>query len=320
VTTTGALNFAAGETSKTITIPVVNDVYDETAETFTVTLSNVQGATLAGADTLTITINDNDMGVPTGPNPLENQDFFVRQQYYDFLNRIPDPAGFNYWTNELNQCGTDAACLRLRRIGVSAAFFVELEFQQTGSVVYRMYRAAFGTMAAPNQTRANVTYPQFTTNRAQLIGGAGLPQSTVEFANRFVQLSAFTARYPTSQTTVQFVNALFDTANLTPFTAERQAEIDAMNTQGRTRAQVLLNVINLPAFRDREYNPSFVLMQYFGYLRRDPDQEGYDFWLNILNTPPNGSAGMVCAFITSAEYQNRFSSVISRTNNECGGL
>ena len=90
-----------------------------------------------------------------------------------------------------------------------------------------------------------------------------------------------------------------------------------MNNQGRTRVQVLLNVINLPAFRQREYNPSFVLMQYFGYLRRDPDQGGYDFWLNILNQQPNNFRGMVCAFLTSAEYQLRFGAQTPRGNAEC---
>jgi hypothetical protein len=71
----------------------------------------------------------------------------------------------------------------------------------------------------------------------------------------------------------------------------------------------------------REYNRSFVLMQYFGYLRRDPDPGGYQFWLNILNSQQQGQSaahGMVCAFITSAEYQDRFSAVHIHTNADCG--
>jgi len=135
--------------------------------------------------------------------------------------------------------------------------------------------------------------------------------------NNFVQRPEFVQAYPNSMTNAQFVNQLFDTAGLIPFTAERQQEIDAMNS-GRTRAQVLLNVINIQAFKDREYNPAFVLMQYFGYLRREVDQGGYDFWLSILN---NGSAnnyrGMVCAFITSTEYQLRFGTAVTRSNQDC---
>ena len=104
-----------------------------------------------------------------------------------------------------------------------------------------------------------------------------------------MQRSRFLNEYPLTLPNAQFVNHLFDQAGLTPFTAERQAEIDAMNNQGRSRAQVLRNVLELPAFRAREYNPAFVLMQYFGYLRRDIDPAGYDFWLNILNQQPQNS-------------------------------
>ncbi len=62
-------------------------------------------------------------------------------------------------------------------------------------------------------------------------------------------------------------------------------------------------------------------MEYFGYLRRDPDQGGYDFWLNVLSNKlpndPSGYRAMVCAFITSAEYQMRFGTSITRTNRDC---
>jgi len=152
-----------------------------------------------------------------------------------------------------------------------------------------------------------------------LVPGPGLPQSTVNFANAFVQRSAFLQAYPVTQTNAQFVNQLFDTAGLTPFTTERQQEIDAMNNNGKTRAQVLLDVIEIPAFETREYNGAFVLMQYFGYLRRDPDQGGYDFWLDVLNNRvPGNFRGMVCAFLTSAEYQRRFGTAVTRTDHDCG--
>ena len=81
---------------------------------------------------------------------------------------------------------------------------------------------------------------------------------------------------------------------------------------------MLRNLADNQDFTQAVFNRAFVLMQYFGYLRRDPDQGGYDFWLSVLNQQPANARGMVCAFITSAEHQQRFSSVISRTNNECG--
>jgi hypothetical protein len=65
---------------------------------------------------------------------------------------------------------------------------------------------------------------------------------------------------------------------------------------------------------DAEFNRAFVLTEYFGYLRRDPnaapdaDYTGYDFWLTKLNQF-NGNyinAEMVKAFLSSIEYRQRF--------------
>jgi hypothetical protein len=91
------------------------------------------------------------------------------------------------------------------------------------------------------------------------------------------------------------------------------AQLTANNTtQGR--ADVLRAVVDNAAFQTREFNRAFVLMQYFGYMRRNPNDtpdsnfSGYTFWLNKLNAF-NGdfrSADMVKAFITSAEYRKRF--------------
>jgi hypothetical protein len=44
---------------------------------------------------------------------------------------------------------------------------------------------------------------------------------------------------------------------------------------------------------------------------------GFNFWLGVLNSQPNNFNGMVCAFITSTEYQQRFSSLVTRGNNLC---
>jgi thermitase len=238
-------------------------------------------------------------------NQIDTADFFVRQHYLDFLGRDPDPGGLAFWTNEIAMCGSDADCVRRRRIDVSAAFFIENEFQQTGSVVIRTYKAALGR---------NPAFSEFNADRDQLVRG----QTPEAFANEFATRSGFTQQYPPGMTAAGFVNALFDTAQLFPFTTERQQQIDAMN-QGSTRGQVLRAVTEIAAFKNREFNPAFVLMQYFGYLRRDPDQGGYLFWQDVLNNrEPNNYRSMVCAFLTSAEYQLRFAPVVTRTNAECG--
>jgi hypothetical protein len=91
-------------------------------------------------------------------------------------------------------------------------------------------------------------------------------------------------------------------------TAFRDSLIAGLNGATLTRAQVLRQVAESEEFALNEFNRAFVTMEYFGYLRRDPDQSGFNFWLNKLNAF-NGNfinAEMVKAFITSSEYRQRF--------------
>jgi hypothetical protein len=191
---------------------------------------------------------------------------------------------------------------------VSAAFFIEMEFQDTGSFVYRLYKGSLGRRPSFNE---------FSTDRSTIVAGSNLEANKQALVNDWVGRTGFLQLYPPAQTPEQFVNKLFDTAELFPFTAERERLANEMRN-GKTRAQAVREVIDLGVFRTREYNPSFVLMQYFGYLRREPDQGGYDFWLNVLNNrEPNNYRGMVCSFITSREYQERFGLLLRRTNTDC---
>ena len=259
---------------------------------------------------------------PAPPAPIDSPEFFVNRHYFDFLSRSPDQGGQDYWTNEITNCGTDAVCIHNRRIGVSAAFFIESEFQNTGYFVYRFYKASFGRQP---------TVTEFWKDRSN-IANLNLEAGRQSFAQQWVQRPEFLQAYPNTMSNTQYVNKLFDTAGLTAsrFNAQRQQEISAMNT-GRSRAAVLRNVIEIPDFRNvpdpanreqitlSQFNPAFVLMQYFGYLRRNPDQAGYDFWLDLLNNREiNNYRSMVCAFITSTEYQLRFGSTVTRSNADCG--
>jgi hypothetical protein len=253
------------------------------------------------------------------PITIDDSDFFVSQQYVDFLNRFPDTSGLGYWVNELNKCAsTDAACLNVRRIGVSAAFVVEAEFQQTGSFVYRLYRGGLGR---------SPVYSEFMPDRRQVVGGANLDQSKVAFGDAFVQRTEFTQAYQTATTADTFVDKL--TATLKASTGidiagQRSALIALYNTGGnmtQSRSLVLREAVENAAFKQSVYYPSFVLMQYFGYLRRDPDQGGYLFWLDVVtNKEPGNFRGMVCSFITSREYQERFGTSVTRTNKDCANI
>jgi len=144
-TAAGTLNFAPGEVSKTVTIFIVDDFYPENSEAFTVSLSTPTGSgvTLGSPAAATVTITDSDS--PTSGNPIDLASFFVHQHYIDFLNREPDSPGFNFWTNQITSCGSDAQCTEIRRINVSAAFFLSIEFQQTGYLVERLYKTAYGS-------------------------------------------------------------------------------------------------------------------------------------------------------------------------------
>jgi TolB protein len=302
----GTLKFNAGETSKSFTVLLTDDAYIENNEIITATLSNVTGAALGSINTAALTIVDNDTAPPS-VNPIDNARSFVTQHYADFLSRTPDQGGLDYWTNQINMCGNNLACLMGRRNAVSAAFFIETEFQDTGFYVYRLHKGSLGVLPP---------YQQFIMDRGRVVGSTNLAADKLALADDLVMRDAFLARYPSNQTPEQFVNLLFDTAGLVPFTAERAQLIQEM-MNGKTRAPAVIQVIEIPQFKTREFNPAFVLMQYLGYLRRDPDAAGYAFWLDVLNRDPSNTTGMVCSFITSSEYQQRFSSVITASNAQC---
>jgi hypothetical protein len=152
-----------------------------------------------------------------------------------------------------------------------------------------------------------------------IVVGVGDWQTLLErnkqtFANNFVARSAFFTRFPTGQTPAQYVAALNANAGL-PLSQAEQDDLAARLTDGRdTRATALRKIAENAVFKQAEQNRAFVLMQYFGYLRRDPDSApdtdfgGYNFWLSKLDQFGGDfrKAEMVKAFITSTEYRGRF--------------
>jgi Lamin Tail Domain/Domain of unknown function (DUF4214) len=247
--------------------------------------------------------------VAQSANAIDTAEYFVRQQYLDFLDREPDQGGFAYWSDQVNQCNGDANCIHNKRIDVSAAFFASAEFQQTGSYIYGLYAGTLGR--TPD-------YGEFMPDRSQVLGGSGLEQAKTAFAQSFVQRNQFTSRYPQSMSREQFVDAVLQTMTQRSgvnHSALRDGLLSDYDTGGR--ALVARHASEASAFINAEYKKAFVLMEYFGYLRRDIDQSGYDFWLYVLNRGAD-SRGMVCAFLTSTEYQRRFSTVVTRSNAECG--
>jgi uncharacterized protein (TIGR03118 family) len=478
----GTLTFNPGETSKTFRVLVVNDNFVEGQETIDLALSNVTGtgAGLGSPNTTEIRILDED-GAPSTSNPVDDPSFFVRQHYLDFLNREPDAAGQAFWVNQITSCGGDATCRDIKRINVSAAFFLSIEFQRTGYLAYLTHRAAFGPNALGGSP-APVLYGNFMRDvqalqKGFVFGQAGadavLEANKVAYFDEFVTRPEFVSKYPSTLTNAQYVDNLLAAANLTPsevrlfvvnltnsqevpptvptttggaarpasfgtarfqfnsaqtamtfnatinnidvtgtqtadvndnlgnahihagasvapgvngpvvwgffgtpfndnnpndakvtpfasgvggtfsgkwdapegngttlaaqldnlrngrayinfhttqFTggeirgnfpaanAFRDSLVAGLNATTETRATVLRKIAESDELNSREFNSAFVTMEYFGYLRRDPDTAGFNFWLNKLNSF-NGDfikAEMVKAFISSSEFRQRF--------------
>src|ERR1043166_6754825 len=477
----GRLTFNPGETSKTFRILIVDDKFAEGDETIDLALSNPTGTGvgLGSPNTAEVTILDNE-ATPSSKNPVYDPSFFVRQNYLDFLNREPDTSGFNFWTGNITACGSDANCVAAQRVNTSAAFFLSIEFQQTGLLAYMTHRAAFGPNASGSP--APILYGNFERDTQALQRGfvfgqpgadAGLEANKVAYFNDFVTRPEFVAKYPSTLTNDQFVDNLLASANLTPaevrlfvvnltndqevppavptlttgaarpasfgtarfqfnsaqtamsFTATvnnidvtgsqtadtkddltaahihasataapgtnapvvwgffgspfndnnpndqaffptpggvggtfsgkwdapegngttlaaqltnlrtghayinfhtkqftggeirgffpaadafRNSLVAGLNGSTLTRAQVLRQVAEATELQTREFNNAFVTMEYFGYLRRDPDTAGFNFWLGKLNGFGGDfvKAQMVSAFLTAREYRQRF--------------
>jgi Calx-beta domain/Domain of unknown function (DUF4214) len=318
----GTLHFASGETSKTFTVLVTDDNLVEGDETVHLSLSGpLGGADIPFRDTATLTIKDNDAAAPSS-NPSDDAQFFVRQHYHDFLSREPDDAGLRFWAGQINDCGADSQCREVERVNVSAAFFLSIEFQETGFFALRARRAAFGQKSADAASR--VALAEFLRDARQLgegvvVGQDGwqqrLEQNRQAYLERLVNDFEFAPRHPASQPAATYVDALFSAAGVTPTASERQSAISAYLAGGvQGRAAALRSIAESASVTQAELNSAFVLMQYFGYLRRNPvdapdaNDAGYQSWLAKLNQF-NGDfvrAEMVRAFIESAEYRQRF--------------
>ncbi|HEV7892779.1 MAG TPA: Calx-beta domain-containing protein [Pyrinomonadaceae bacterium] len=315
-TALGTVRFAAGETSKSFNVFITDDAYGEGLETFQVQLTGATGASVGTPSAATVTITSNES--VNGPNPVKdptfNAPFFARQHYIDFLNREPDAGGLAFWTNQTTNCGNPDPLVC--RINASAAFFLSIEYQETGFYAIRVQRVAFGRRSdnASRMTYRELIASQRFVGEGVVVGQAGYEQllasNKLAYASAVVARTDFASRFPQTNAD-SYVDALFASAGVTPTPTERQEAINAYNGAGggaAGRAAALRSAADAGSLRNAELRAAFVLLEYHGYMRRDPDDVGYGFWLGKLNQF-NGNyvaAEMVKAFITSNEYQQRF--------------
>jgi hypothetical protein len=273
----------------------------------TVVVSNAQGQTILSGVFNTAGI------VTQQPNDIDHTTFFVEQQYRDFLGREADDSGLDFWSSEIAKCNGDAACVERSRVNTSGAFFLSIEFQETGYMLYRFNKESFGVMPRRNQFLVDMQ----AASQGVVVGQLGWEQKLEDNKRRaaetWVERPEFHSQFD-GMNDDQFVDALFRNAGVVPAQAERNNLVEGLHSHAETRATVLRKVSDNSEFRRKEQNPAFVLMQYFGYLHRNPDEgadtnmDGFNFWLKKLDD--NGGdfhrAEMVRAFIEATEYRHRF--------------
>jgi Tol biopolymer transport system component len=297
------LYFAAGEASKTVRLSGIEDFRVEGDETLTVTLSDPFNSTIGTPSSAVVTITDNDQAT-SAANPIDDPEFFVRQHYLDFLGREPEPSGFNAWVNVLENCpdqfnnDPNSASVLCDRVTVSSSFFRSREFEQRGAFVVRSYIAAFNRLP---------TFREFLRDLMSLGGDtdAEALAARARFPDDFVQRPEFGAIYD-ALSNAAYVDRLIVNTGATIPAATRNQFVADLDAGTKTRAQVFREIVESQPFIAAAFNRVFVLMQYFGYLRRDPESTGFNAWLAYLNANPNDFRTMVFGFVNSQEYRNRF--------------
>jgi len=294
--------------------------------------------TFKNSGTTVKTLNFTVSLTPPAANPIDDAHEFVRWQYKDFLGREPDGPGWDHWTGEITMCSnpanrfageTEPQCIERKRANTSAAFFLSPEHANTSYFVIRVYRGSLGRMpkfGGDTTPQSEYTRDRATVSNGIVVNNALAPNvinaNKQAFVNEFVTRTEFLSIYGSLNNT-QYVDKLFQTTGVTPTSNERQALIDGLTGGSETRASVLFKVVDGTttitdgalifnttygqAFYNNLFNAAFVQVEYFGYLHRDPDDGGYNFWLGKLNQFGNWvDAQMVLAFIKSPEYRSRF--------------
>jgi hypothetical protein len=332
--TLGTLRFAAGEVDKTIKVLVNEDSFTEGDETFNLSLSNSTGGATLPCAAATAVVRIADDAAEPSTNAIDDATAFTGTHYHDFLNRQADPTGLDFWANQIAGCGADEGCIDRRRTSVSTAFFLSIESLQTGFYVFRLYRATFPDSAA--RPRGMPRYREFVRDTQEIGRGVVVKEGNweqllqankQEFARRWVQRPDFIAQFPESMTFDEYVAKLAANSGVTLTPEEINIAFESYSNTVEGRANTLRAVVESGSVYNRQFNAGFVLSQYMGYLRRDPndapdtDYAGFDFWLAKLDgfSQPGedvqneqtalarvNRAEMVRAFIRSLEYRGRF--------------
>jgi len=279
---------------------------------YTLRLQSNSGETAYVPGAITI-----DPGVAsTGSNPVDDFRFFITQQYSDLTGREPDQATMERLTAQLNSCGPRNDCLRTRRVDISTNLLVENELPNTGVFLYGLYAAGLG-----RQPR----YNEFETDHALIANQKGELEATrMALTNAFVERVEFKRKFPATMKPAEFVDSiltLLAQSSGVDLGSERGLLISLLDDAANGRAALLARLASDQRVVDANYNQALVLFQYFSHLRRNPDEASYGAWVNTLKSKPlrdpDAARLLVCNFLHSAEYQNRFGMVATHYSREC---
>jgi hypothetical protein len=228
---------------------------------------------------------------------IADYDFFIQQQYIDFLRRFPEPDGLKFYVDILNGCvPSDVECIKYTRGALSANFFRSPEFQKKGSLVMYLYMISFGQRAvsvaelSDNSKIERPHYSEFMADVAAITDPADRngpdPVKKAAFLVAWVQRPEFVGLYPNSLTNAQLATALGNKAGVTLSSSTQSSAAAAPS-----RAEVARIVAESPEVNAKFYKPAFVTMEYFGYLRRDP--EDCHNSANWFGTPDGSGCGYI---------------------------
>ena len=252
----------------------------------------------------------------TGSNPVDDFRFFITQQFADLTGRDPDQPTIERLAAQLNSCGQRNDCLRTRRVEISTNLLVDNELPSTGVFLYGLYAAGLGRLPR---------YNEFESDRALITNQkTELEATRIALANAFVERLEFKRKYPATMKPAEFVDSiltLLAQSSGVDLGSERATLISLLDDAANGRAMLLARLASDQRVIDANYNQALVLFQYFSQLRRNPDEASYGAWVNTLKSKPlrdpEAARLLVCNFLNSTEYQNRFGMVATHYSREC---
>ena len=272
----GSVTIAAGSPSAPITVTPINDTQVESNETVIATLSSNPAYTVGSPNNATVTIID---------NVMLNSTEFVKQQYRDFLNREAEPGGLQYWVNIIDSRA-------MTRAQVIESFFWSNEFGATIAPIVRLYFAYF--LRIPDYEGLMFWIDQFSNG-----------QSLEAISDSFAGSEEFQQTYG-ALSNEAFVNLVYQNIlGRAPDSGGFAFWVGELNSGRRTRGQVMIGFSESAEYERLTSYEVYVTMMYVGMLRRSPEEEGFNFWVDYLDSGNSGLA-LIDGFLNSQEYANRF--------------